>query len=218
MEHQDLKNKIRQLGEWYQKINIQGIMTSYKGTKYSNMENSSITWKKIDSYISGDYKKLRILDLGCNAGFYSIMAAKKGASLVGIEASTKFFKQALFLKDYYEKLWKVKLDITYIQKDILDVDFSKMTKFNYIFALSILYHIGKFKFGKGTPKTIEEQKKLIKYFSKITDNFIVRARKGKYRSLEYYNTIFEPLNFKPVKVIPEGKRTLILYNKIMENS
>jgi len=212
MKKKELQKTIKQLGGWYQKINLQGITTSKRGP-YSKMEESSITWKKIDSCISEDYKSLNILDLGCNAGYYSIMAANNGASVVGIESSEKYFNQALFLKEYYNSLWKTKLDITYIHNDILDVDFSNMDKFDYIFAFSILYHIGKFKFGRYTPKTLEAQKKIIAFFSTITNNFIVRAKKGTYSSLNYYNTIFEPLKFKATKIIPEGKRLLILYSK-----
>lgn len=212
MTNPELQKKIRDLGAWYQKINIEGIITSPKGTPYSSMEKAESIWKKINSCISDDYKSLKILDLGCNAGFYSVMAAKKGASIIGIEKNEGWFKQALFLKDYYEKLWKTKLDINYIHKDILDVDFKKLDKFDYIFAIAILYHIGK-QFGKGSPKMMKEQNKVIKYLSTITNNFIVRARGGKYNSPQYYDKIFESLNFNPIKTIPEGKRTLILYSQ-----
>jgi len=213
MQNQELLKKIRDLGGWYQKINIEGIITTPKGTPHFSLEPAKKTWIKIDSCISGKYKTLKILDIGCNAGYYSVMAAKRGASVIGIEKYTPFFKQALFLKDYYETLWKTKLDINYINKDILDVDFTKLGKFDYIFAFAILYHIGK-QFGKRSPKMMKEQNKAIAQLSTITDNFIVRGRKGKYRSAEYYNEIFKPLGFRSMKVIPEGKRTLILYEKM----
>jgi 2-polyprenyl-3-methyl-5-hydroxy-6-metoxy-1,4-benzoquinol methylase len=212
MTNQELQKKIRDLGTWYQKINIEGIITSSKGNPYSSMEEAESTWKKINSCISDNYNSLKILDLGCNAGYYSVMAAKKGASVIGIERNEGWFKQSLFLKDYYENLWKTKLDIQYIHKEILDVDYSKFGKFDYIFAFAILYHIGK-QFGKGSPKMMKEQNRVIKYLSTITNNFIVRARGGTYSSPQYYNKIFKSLNFNPIKIIPEGKRTLILYKK-----
>jgi len=213
MEKKELRKKIRQLGRWYQKINIEGVITLPPGKPHSDKKESTYLWNQIDSCVSGNYKSLKILDIGCNAGYYSIMAAKKGASVVGIEANSMRFKQAEFLKDYYEKLWKTKLDITYIKKDILDVDFSKMGKFDYIFAFAVLYHIGRLKYGKSTPKTLAAQKKIIAYFSTITDNFIVRVKKGPYTSSKYFNKIFKDLNFEPVKIIPQGRRTLILYRK-----
>jgi len=214
MKKQELHLKVKQLKPWYQKINIGGIWTTHKGTPYVGLEKAETTWGKIDSCISENYKSLKVLDLGCNAGYYSVMAARKGSSVVGIESNMTFFNQALFLKDYYEKLQNTKLDIQYIHKDILDVDYSKMGKFDYIFALAILYHIGKHKYGKYTPKTLAAQKKIISYFSTITDNFIVRGRGGKYSCPAYYDSIFKPLNFNPVKIIPEGKRVLILYKKV----
>ena len=52
-----LKKQIRSLDPWYQKINIKGIMTSEKGSPYAKMEESGLTWKKIDSLIMFLMKK-----------------------------------------------------------------------------------------------------------------------------------------------------------------
>jgi len=212
MKKQDLINKLKELRPWYQNINIEGFVTT-KGGRYASMGNSEVTWKKILKFLDSNLEGQRILDLGCNAGFYSIMAANSGAEVVGIEYNKTFFKQALFLKDYYEKLWNKKLNILYMNKDISTVDFSNFGKFDCIFALSILYHIGKLKYGKGTNRTIKEQNRVILTLSKTTNKFVVRARIGKNKNTEYYNTVFGALGFTPTKVVPEGKRTLILYEK-----
>lgn len=211
MKKQDIQKKIKQLGPWYQRISLDGIITGRK-------RDVKKTWKLIEDSFPLDYKSSRILDLGCNAGFYSIMAAKKGASVVGIEADQKSFKQALFLKDYFEDLWNTKLDIKYINKDISDIDFIKLGKFDYIFALAILYHIGNSKFGKGTLKSFKEQDRVISLLTKITDKFIVRARQRKRKNSEYYNAVYYNKVFKKFGFIPEktiheekGDRSLILY-------
>jgi len=207
-----LEKQIRQLDDWYQKIELEGIQTSIKGGPYYTMEESSITWKKILRLYS-DFKDKKILDLGCNAGYYSIMAAKNGASVTGIEYSSHFYKQALFLRKYYENLWNSKLNINCINKDISDVNLQEIGKFDCIFAFSIFYHIGKLKYGKETPEALAEQYRLIKYFSNITDKFIIRSRNGKNRDVNYYDNVFKKLNFKNEMVIPEGKRSFILYVK-----
>jgi len=207
-----MKSKIKQLGPWYQKINIEGIITT-KGGPYSSMDSSTIIWEKISNLLSNKFKGMNILDLGCNAGFYSIMAAKEGAKVIGIESNNTFFNQALFLKEYYEKLWNKKLDITYIKKDILDVDLNSFGKFDYVFALSILYHIGKHKYGKGTDRTLKKQVEVIETLSKNSNKFVVRARTGKNKDVDYYNNVFKDLGFMSSKVIYEGKRSLILYER-----
>lgn len=213
MKKQELQKKIKQLSPWYQKISIDGIITGKK-------RDVKETWKLIDNSFPMDYKSSRVLDLGCNAGFYSIMAAKKGASVIGIEASQRPFEQAIFLKSYFEELWDTKLDITYIHKDISDIDFINLGKFDCIFALAILYHIGNSKFGKGTLESFVEQDRVISLLTKITDKFIIRARQRKRKNSEYYNSkhynkVFKKLDFSPTKTIHEGKgdRSLILYER-----
>lgn len=213
MEKQELQRKIKQLDPWYQKISIDGVVTGKK-------RDVKETWKLIDNSFPINYKSSRILDLGCNAGFYSIMAAKKGASVIGIEAGQRSFEQAIFLKSYFEELWDTKLDITYIHKDISDIDFTNLGKFDCIFALAILYHIGNSKFGKGTLESFVEQDRVISLLTKITDKFIIRARQRKRKNSEYYNSkyynkVFKKLNFNPTKIIHEGKgdRSLILYER-----
>jgi len=214
-----MKSKIKQLGPWYQKINIEGIITT-KGGPYSSMDSSIIIWEKISNLLSNNFKGANILDLGCNAGFYSIMAAKKGAKVIGIESNNTFFNQALFLKDYYEKLWNKKLDITYINKDIIDVideDLAKLGKIDYVFALAILYHIGKHKYGKKNKndKNIKKQIEIIEKLSKVTNKFIVRSRgTGRKKNDRYYDDIFKDFGFVPTNKIYENWRVLILYEKI----
>jgi len=214
MDKHKLQLKIKELEPWYQMLSLNGILTSTK-------RNVEKTWKIIESQFPIDYKSARILDLGCNAGFYSIMAAKKGASVVGIEACSLPFKQAVFLKEYFEDLWNVKLDITYIHKDLSDVDFISLGKFDRIFALAILYHIGNLKFGKGTQKSFTEQDRVIASLSEITDNFLVRARQRRrtefeYYNPKYYNKIFKKFGFGSTKTIYEEKqkRSLILYERL----
>lgn len=209
MERQDLRKRIEQLGPWYQRISLEGIFTGKK-------RDVKRTWEIIESSFPIDYKSSRILDLGCNAGFYSIMAAKKGASVIGIEAGQQIFKQAIFLKDYFEDLWDIQLDITYIRKDISDVNFISLGKFDCIFALAILYHIGNLKFGRGTPKSLAERDRVTSLLTKITDKFIVRARQKKHKNPKYYNKVFKNLGFRPTKTVHEGRsgRSLILYERV----
>lgn len=214
MKKQELQKKIKQLGPWYQRMNLDGITTGRK-------RDVEQTWKLIEKSFPMNYKSSRILDLGCNAGYYSVMAARNGASLVSIESGQKPFKQAVFLKKYFEDLWDTKLDITYMNKDISDIDFIKLGKFDYIFAFAILYHIGNSKFGKGTPESFAEQDRVISSLTKITDKFIVRARQRKrenqgYYNSKYYNVVFKKLGFRPVKTIIEGSgdRSFISYERI----
>jgi SAM-dependent methyltransferase len=212
MLHDELEKQIRSLNPWYQKITIEGITTSEEGSPYAKMENSGLTWQKIDSLIP-DFKNKKIIDLGCNAGYYSIRSAQNGASVVGVETTPIFFKQALWLKEYYEKECGKELDITYINADISHVDFESIGKVDYIFAFSILYHIGKFEYDKNSKEQLDEQERMMKILTDLTDNFLVRVRKEENKNVEYYDSVFVKYGFERVAHIPEGKRAFVVYSR-----
>lgn len=205
-------DRVAELAPWYQNIVVGGVQTA-------NKRDTEDAWLRIRENFSIKYDGARILDLGCNAGFYSLMAANQGASVIGIEAFDHSIKQAHFLKEYYEDIFDKKLDVTFIHKDISDIDFLSMGKFDCIFALAILYHIGNFKYGKGTPESFKEQDRVLKQLVQITDKFIVRARQrkrrpGEFYNPQYYNKVFGKYGFSPLKTIYEkGKRSLILYER-----
>lgn len=214
MDRKMIQTEIDRLGPWYQKIILNKVATSKK----RDVEKS---WKFINQNFSIEYKDSRILDLGANAGYYSIMMAKEGASVVSIEASERSFHQFNFLRKYFENKWNTKLDIEYIHKDISDINFEELGKFDYIFALAILYHIGNFKYGKGSKESFSEQKRVISQLTTLSDVFLVRARERKrtgkeFYNPDYYNKVFGEFNFIPVKTIYENKqrRSMVLYRRV----
>lgn len=212
MTKEKIQQKIVELGPWYQGINLDGIVTDKK-------RNCEETWKLIESSFNLNFN--RVLDLGCNAGYYSIMLANKGIKVTGIEYFKKAYDQALFVKEYFEEKLSRRLDIQYVNNDISDLNLLSFGKFDCIFALSILYHIGNFKYGKGSKESFIEQDRVILELTQLSNKILVRARERKRIKNEsynpsYYNKVFKKFNFFPVKTIVENKqgRSLILYEKI----
>lgn len=214
MDKENTIKQIENLVPWYQRINLDGIMTLKKGNKYYHANAGEHTWNVIKGLLPSSLNGMRILDLGCNAGFYSVKSSLLGAKeVIGIDMSPIFLKQAFYVKDFFEKFYSKKFNIEYIKSDIGDLDLTNMGNFDYIFAISVLYHIGKHKYGKYTPKALNEQIQVIKKLSNHTKNFIVRYRNGKFNNKEYYSNIFKKAGFVEIRFIPEGKRGMILYEK-----
>jgi tRNA (mo5U34)-methyltransferase len=212
MEKEQLIKKIKALAPWYQRINLDGTMTINKGDKYISANAGEHTWNTINKFLPKSLAGARVLDLGCNAGYYSIRSSLLGAKeVVGVDLSRVFFPQALFIKEYFEKSHNKKLNINYIKSDITDLNFNELGDFDYVFAIAVLYHIGKQKYGKYTEKTLREQRRVIKELSLHTKKFIVRCRNSKYNSREYYKKMFKNVGFTETNFIPEGKRGMILY-------
>ena len=214
MGKKNVQKEITELGPWYQKVNIHGIPTIRKGQPYSANIPSTKVWDHIKQFIPSSLDGMRVLDLGSNAGFYSLHMSLLGAhKVIGVEMNNTFFNQAQYLKKYYEDINKKKLNVEFIQKNISDLDFTELGKFDYVLALSIIYHIGKHKYGKYTKGALNEQVRVLKEIAKNTKHFIVGTRNKEKNSVHYYNRVFKKLGFKDLKVISGGKRSWVLYGR-----
>jgi tRNA (mo5U34)-methyltransferase len=89
------------------------------------------------SLTGGTLAGQRILDIGCNAGFWSIQAARFGAaSLLGIDSSEKNIDQARFVA----KL--IGLDnLEYCVKNTYDITKTSLGEFDITFFFGVLYHL-----------------------------------------------------------------------------
>jgi len=163
---------IKELGTWYQIIQFE------KYFKTSGVANcGDPLWPSIRNLLPKYLKRKRILDLGCNAGIYCVRAALEGAEVVGVESLEQWMAQARFVKEYFEKKHKRKLNITYIQNRIEEV-YSDLGKFDVVLATAFLYHVSK-------PK----QKEIVDWICSITDNVIARYRGEVY--MEKFSPMFE---------------------------
>ena len=206
--------KIKDLVPWYQRINLDGTMTLKKGDNYFYAKAGEHTWNTISKLIPTSLEGMRILDLGCNAGFYSVKSSLLGAvEVIGVELGPIFYNQSLFIKQFFEEYHSIKLNIKYIKSDIGNLDFDNIGQFDYVFLIAVLYHIGKHKYGKYTTEALNEQKEVVEKLSNHTKKIIVRCRNAQYNSQKYYNKLFKQVGFVETRFIPEGKRGMILYER-----
>lgn len=212
MDKKNINEEIKNLAPWYQRIDLDGVMTLKKGSNYYHANAGEHTWSVINKLLPSSLNNMRILDLGCNAGFYSVKSSLLGAKeIIGVDISPIFLKQAFYIKNFFENFYNTKLNIKYIKSNIGDLNLDNMGNFDYVFAISVLYHIGKHKYGKYTPEALKEQIEVIEKLSKHTKKFIVRCRNAKYNNRKYYANIFKKAGFVETKFISEGKRGMIVY-------
>ena len=91
-------------------------------------------WDRIAIHIPHDLSGKSVLDIGCNAGFFSVQAKKHLADYVlGIDLSDGFLKQAEFVKNV------LGLEIDYRKMSVFDVPKLDRT-FDIVFCLGVIYH------------------------------------------------------------------------------
>jgi len=109
---------------------------NYPNLKYIGKTHTTLM-KKILSFASLSFSDLQgkdILDAGCGTGDKSVFFALKGANVTSIDFSLGQLQKA----QENAKINKVKIKA--LEMDILNPDFKKLGKFDYIFCLGVLHH------------------------------------------------------------------------------
>ena len=127
-----LATRILELGEWFHNLNLHGIETA---PNHFLGDFPNIKWKKISAAVPEDLSGATVLDVGCNAGFYSIQLKQRGAKRVlGIDVCDQYLRQARFAVD------TLGLDIEFEKRSVYDVD-EIQGKFDYVFFMGLFYHL-----------------------------------------------------------------------------
>lgn len=87
-----LERQIQKLGPWFHNLHLpSGLQTA---PEHPLGDFPSFKWQQISAYLPSDLTGWKVLDIGCNAGFYSFELTKRGASVVGIDYDTRYLRQA----------------------------------------------------------------------------------------------------------------------------
>ena len=120
---------IDQLGSWYHKINLGG------GSVTPGKRNQEIVFNLYENHIQSDLTGATVLDLGANACGLSVEFAKRGASVVAVENSVTYTKQAEFVIHRLGLHDRIKI------KRIDLFQTHSLGKFDFVAYLGLSYHI-----------------------------------------------------------------------------
>jgi tRNA (mo5U34)-methyltransferase len=127
-----LAEQVASLGEWFHNINIDGVWTA---PNHFLGDFPNVKWKEISSAIPQDLNGASVLDIGCNAGFYSIALKKRGAGrVVGVDVDDRYLNQARFA------VKTLGLEIEFQKCSVYDVD-QIPGQFDYVLFLGVFYHL-----------------------------------------------------------------------------
>ncbi len=93
-------------------------------------------WEQIASHLPEDLSGWRALDIGCNAGFYSIELARRGAIVTGIDLDPHYLKQAHWAVSQYGLTDRV----TFRRMQVYDLA-RDPEQFDLILFLGVFYHL-----------------------------------------------------------------------------
>lgn len=127
-----IARKVEKLGPWFHNMDLCGVQTApehflgdYPRAKFARFAHA----------IPADLRGKTVLDIGCNAGFYSIEMKRRGADRVlGIDSDEQYLAQARFAARV------LGVDIELRRMSVYDVA-QLHEKFDLVLFLGVLYHL-----------------------------------------------------------------------------
>jgi SAM-dependent methyltransferase len=160
-----------------------------------------------------DVSGMRVLDLGCSSGLFSLELARMGAKeVIGIDRDTRIahrstavppaqdvVAQANFVKTSFELLERRHLPVRYIAHDIGRLAELKLGHFDLIVALCVVYH------------ELHHMPRLLKTLAGMTNHLILQANNshggelGRYSNAAYHATTLKEAGFSEIEIdAPQG--------------
>jgi tRNA (mo5U34)-methyltransferase len=132
MTKEEIARRVRALGEWFHNIDLDGVKTA---PSHPLGDYPALKWRKFAHAIPADLRGRTVLDIGCNAGFYSLELKRRGASrVVGIDSDDVYLAQAEFAAHVRNA------DIELRKMGVYDV--AKLgQKFDVVLFMGVLYHL-----------------------------------------------------------------------------
>jgi tRNA (mo5U34)-methyltransferase len=127
-----IAQKARALGDWFHNIDLNGVQTA---PDHFLSDYPNVKWRQFEHAIPADLTGKTVLDIGCNAGFYSIQMKRRGADRVlGIDFDDRYLEQARFAAEVTGQ------DIEFRKLSVYDVAELGET-FDVVLFMGVLYHL-----------------------------------------------------------------------------
>jgi tRNA (mo5U34)-methyltransferase len=132
MTTEQIRGRVRELGDWFHNIDLGGVQTA---PHHFLGDYPRIKWQLFAHAIPADLSGRTVLDVGCNAGFYSIEMKRRGADYVlGIDSDRRYLAQAAFAAEV------AGADIHFREMSVYQLPTLGM-RFDLVLFMGVLYHL-----------------------------------------------------------------------------
>lgn len=127
-----IEARTKQLGPWFHNMDLGGVCTA---PEHFLGDYPACKWQRFQHSIPADLTGKTVLDIGCNAGFYSMEMKRRGAARVlAIDFDEDYLAQARFAAEIEG------LDIEFRQLSVYDVG-AIGEQFDIVFFIGVFYHL-----------------------------------------------------------------------------
>lgn len=136
-----IKKKVGSFPRWHYEFYLNGIKTPVFRPDHAIRHplRREHIFPKLLEVCGGSFAGKRILDLGCNAGWWSVEAIKRDADFVlGVDARDMHIEQARFVT----KVLEIK-NAEFRKMNVYEISKDTVGEFDVTFCFGLLYHVNK---------------------------------------------------------------------------
>ncbi|MCR0982859.1 TIGR04290 family methyltransferase [Roseomonas populi] len=132
MTQDEIRRRVEALGEWFHDMDLGGVRTAPNHFLWGYPENK---FKHFAHVVPQDLTGKSVLDIGCNAGFYSLEMKRRGATRVlGIDSDDRYLDQA-----------RLASEVTGLEAEFRNLSVYEVgalgERFDLVIFMGVLYHL-----------------------------------------------------------------------------
>ena len=125
---------IERLGPWFHNLHLpDGRQTA---PHHPLGDFPSVKWRQIEPFLPPDLKGRRVLDIGCNAGFYSFELARRRAQVTALDIDRHYLRQARWAAERYGLADRIE----FRQGSVYELARTD-EQFDLVLFMGVLYHL-----------------------------------------------------------------------------
>lgn len=127
-------DEITTLGPWFHNLHLpDGTQTA---PDHPLGDFPAFKWQQLAPHLPADLRGWRVLDIGCNAGYYTFELARRGGHVLGIDADPHYLRQAMWAA----KQLKLADQVEFRQMQVYDLAHDQEL-FDLVIFMGVFYHL-----------------------------------------------------------------------------
>jgi len=143
MQDSEIQERIASFPRWHYRFDLRGHTTPIHREEWANRhsQRKRYFFDPLVDLLGGSLAGKRVLDLGCNAGFWSLLAIQAGCEYVfGIDGRQMHVDQSEFVFEVNE-VEQSRYD--FVAGDIFKTALPEFGSFDIVLCLGLMYHVSK---------------------------------------------------------------------------
>ena len=143
MKKKEIVDKIKSFSDWMYQFELGGVYTPLVNNHAIEVTNQRVNYciDPLINFYGGSLKGKKILDIGCNAGFFALKLIEAGCDyIVGIDGRQSHIDKANFVFNV-KQIDKKRYD--FHCGNIYNLDFKSFGEFDVVICLGFFHHVNK---------------------------------------------------------------------------